>query len=98
MDYMKAMYDRMDDVETFIPTHIRDGIKMWIEKAVPSGSFVMSVASNDLSGAIGRADHVNKQYLPTIVSWFYNYAPTGCWGSQEKVDQWKGLTNVTVPR
>lgn len=81
-------YEMMEDPYSFVPHHMRDGYKLWIEKGILPGSFGTSVLENDLAGAIGKADHINLRYLASTVSWFYNFAPSDCWGSQEKVALW----------
>lgn len=81
-------YELMDDRETFVPPHMRDGFKLWIENGIPPGSFGMAVLSNDLKGAFGKADNINKNHIGSIVAWFYNFAPSDCWGSEEAVNDW----------
>lgn len=39
----------------------------------PGGSFVQAVVDNDLMGAFGRADHINKHLLWMYVELLYNY-------------------------
>lgn len=81
-------YEAMNDPDTYVPNHIRDGIKNYIENGIPNGSFVTAILANDLREACGRADAWNSRALVTIVSWFWNFAPSPCWGSQEKVTAW----------
>lgn len=90
---MEEKYAHMDESFFFVPPHIRDGIKLWVEKGIRPGSFCYSVVCNDLQGAIGRVDHINREHLSSIVAWFYNYAPSGCWGSVENAQAWKGMEN-----
>lgn len=79
---MDIDYDQMPN------PNLKDAVRRYIEDGVPMGSFLMCVASNDLAGACGRADVWNRELLFDIVSWFYNHAPSICWGSPEKVDTW----------
>jgi len=39
----------------------------------PGGSFVQAVVDNDLMGAFGRADHINKDFIWLYVELLYNY-------------------------
>jgi hypothetical protein len=39
----------------------------------PGGGFVQAVVNNDLMGAFGRADHINKKYIGLYVKLLYNY-------------------------
>lgn len=58
------MIDEIDHVENMIVSLIsaRDGY------GLPTGSFVQAVLDNDLRGAFGRADHINRKALIVIVS------------------------------
>lgn len=85
---MSANYEAMDERESFVPHHMRDGFKLWIEKGIEPGSFGMAILTNNLAEAFGRADHINKPNIGTIVSWFYNFAPSACWGSEENISSW----------
>ncbi len=78
----------MNDSHSYVPEHTRDTLVNYIEKGVPIGSFVYAILTNNLSEAFGRADHINSQHIKTIVSWIYNFAPSTCWGSPEKVEAW----------
>lgn len=84
-------YKAMDDPFSFVPHHMRDSFQLWIEDAIPPGSFGRAVLTNDLAMAFGKADHINQNHIGTIVAWLWNFAPTGCWGSEEKFNKWKGL-------
>lgn len=78
----------MTPTEPFLPEHIRAGVTGWIERGDVPGGFLCAVIRNDLADAIGRADHINIQYISNIVSWFWNEAPAPCWGSPEKFNHW----------
>lgn len=85
---MLANYETMTQPVTFVPEHMRDGISRYIEQGIRPGSFLTAVVQNDLREAIGHADDINLTALPTIVAWFYNYAPALCWGSTERMMGW----------
>lgn len=68
--------------------HIKESLKRYVENKTPTGGFLEAVLSNDLVGAIGRADSENINRLPEIVRYIYNTLPSNCWGSREKVVQW----------
>ncbi len=84
-----ADYDRMKEEFSFVPEHMREGYKLWIERGISPGSFGWALITNDLKEVFGRADHVNKQHIGSTIVWFYNFAPSGCWGSIEKAMSWK---------
>ena len=82
-------YETMNNLDTYIPPHMRDGFKLWIEHGISPGSFGRAVIDNDLLNVVAHADHINKSNIPTIVSWFYNYAPRNCWGSRNAASEWE---------
>ena len=71
-----------------LPEHMRDGFRLYIEKGVPGGSFMTAVLSNDLRGAFGRADEINRARMFDTVAFLVNEAPIGCHGSPERVRDW----------
>src|SRR4051812_28095493 len=86
--------DAMQDQFSFVPEHMRAGIINYIENGLPAGGFLSAVLENDLKSACGRADHINQQHIPSIVAWFWNFAPSTCWGSREKVEAWYKVKNA----
>ena len=73
---------------SILPEHMREGAQRWIENGIYPGDFLTAVIHNDLTGAVGRADHINRNRLHDIVSFFYNDAPHSCWGDPEKTKAW----------
>jgi len=71
-----------------IPEYMREGLIKYIEDGVEPGSFLLAVLENDLSNAVGRADHNNMKNIPAYAYFLYNFAPHICWGSKEKVRKW----------
>jgi len=71
-----------------IPKRMRPSLVRYIEKGVPAGNFLTAVFENDLSNAVGYADKENMLNIPAYVHFLYNYAPSKCWGSKEKVKKW----------
>jgi hypothetical protein len=39
----------------------------------PGGSFVQAVVNNDLMGAFGKADHINKNFIGLYAELLYNH-------------------------
>lgn len=68
-----------------------EAILRWIQHGIEPGDFLRAVINNDLREAIGRADDDNMRNLPAIVGYFYNEAPSSCWGSPEKAQAWAAL-------
>lgn len=73
-----------------IPTHMREGLQRYINHGIAPGDFLSAVLSNDLRGAVERADDVNIVAIPNYIKFLYNYAPGGCWGSVERYKSWTG--------
>jgi hypothetical protein len=74
-----------------LPLWLVAGVQNWIEKGVYPGLFLMKVIENDLIGAVNYADCSNEKHIVKIAKWLYTYAPSGCWGSKEKVKKWPAL-------
>lgn len=75
----------------YIPERMMGGIIRYIEDGIIPGGFLQAVVSNDLKEAVGRADEENMANLPAYVAYFYNEAPSQCWGSEEKMLRWGKL-------
>ena len=71
-----------------IPQDIKNHIDNYVNQKYPPGSFLYAVLTNDLMGAVSKADHINSQYLKDIMIYVYNDIPSACWGSREKVEEW----------
>lgn len=75
-----------------LPEHMREGVRSYIEERVPPGGFLAAVICNNLRDSFAFADHINRERLFDIVSFFYNYAPGICWGSPERMKTWLNRT------
>ena len=67
---------------------LKDAIDLYIQKGRYTGSFLRAVLTNDLFEAVGRADHLNIDLIPTYCAYLYNECPAGCFGSVEQYDSW----------
>ena len=67
-----------------LPEHMRDGMKRYIERGIEGGSFMTAVLCNDLMGALGKADEINRDRLWDYGNFLYNEAPSSCHGSPAK--------------
>lgn len=68
-----------------IPAHTKAALDRYVEHKMLPGGFLMAVLSNDLFGAVGRADSENLDALPDIVKYVYNQMPSGSWGSKDQI-------------
>ena len=73
---------------SLIPGHMRSGVELYVMRGIPGGSFMTAVMENDLMGAAGRADSSNSARLGDWAMFVYNYTPSQCHGSPEKVTAW----------
>lgn len=71
-----------------IPEHTAAALRRYIYDRIPPGDFLLAVLSNDLLGAVSRADDLNRGKLVDIISYLYNEAPRFCWGSPQAVESW----------
>lgn len=72
----------------YLPEHMQEGMKLYIENGVKPGRFLRAVLENDLMGAFGKADPINQERIRDFCSFLYNNAPRGCYGSPEIVSAW----------
>jgi hypothetical protein len=71
-----------------VPAYMHEGIVMYVEKGVLPGAFLQAVICNDLKAACMNADDTNIELLLAYVCFFYNFTPSPCWGSKEKMEAW----------
>jgi len=71
-----------------IPKNIEAALNRYVIDGIPTGGFLRAVLSNDLFEAVARADMDNQYGLVSICQYIYNYCPSICHGSSEKVDKW----------
>lgn len=74
--------------QPIIPEHLADGLRLYLEQGIPPGHFLEAVLSNDLKEACSRGDVDSLAGLVDLVCWLYNHAPSGAWGSRERVESW----------
>ena len=78
---MKINYDRL-------PEHMRSGAQLYIEQGIRPGDFLMAILENDLSGAVQRADSINRDKIIDWVEWKTFDIPAIAHGSPEYVSAW----------
>lgn len=74
--------------KSLLPAHMQGPMQRYIEDRIEPGGFLTAVLSNDFMEAASLADETNQRYLYYIARWLYNYAPSDCYGSPEKVEAW----------
>jgi len=68
-----------------IPQATLDSLDRYVNHKLMPGSFLTAVLSNDLFGAVGRADSENLAALPDLVKYIYNNVPSAAWGNRDAV-------------
>jgi len=75
-------------IEPILPERFAGDMALWIEYGVAPGGFLQAVLTNDLRDTFARADYQSVREVAGIVSWLYNEAPAGCWGSPADCAAW----------
>ena len=72
-----------------LPEGLRESARRWIEDRIKPGQFLTAVITNNLLNAFQLADDENLKIIHEIVKWWYNEAPSQCWGSLERFNSWQ---------
>lgn len=71
-----------------LPAHMRDEARRYVEHGIRPGDFCAAVFSNDLKGAFGRADDINRFMMLQWVRFVVMEMPAASQGSPERVEAW----------
>jgi hypothetical protein len=71
-----------------IPKYMRPSVWQWLHFGTVPGNFLVGVLTSDLGKAVAYADDDNIVLLRAWWQFFYNYCPSGCFGSMAKVQTW----------
>lgn len=71
-----------------VPEYMRDSVEEYVQLGKPTGEFLAAVIQNNLKQAVMYADENNIGQLPAYMNYFYNYAPSDCWGSAAAMKRW----------
>lgn len=83
--YLDAMIRRE------VPEHCRAGLLRYLMLGIPPGSFLQSLISNDLTGAVARADAVNAQSIKSYIDFLHHEVSMECWGSVKRYEDWVAM-------
>lgn len=76
---------RIDENINMIPAHMHQGVRDYVFNRLEPGGFLTAVLENDLKGAVGRADNINRTHLAAWANFVVWALPSICHGSPEKV-------------
>lgn len=68
-----------------IPEHTLAALDRYVNHRLQPGGFLTAVLSNDLFGAVSKADSFNKLALTEICQYIYNEVPSNAWGTYDVV-------------
>jgi hypothetical protein len=71
-----------------VPQHTLEALDRYVNERIPTGDFLYAVLTNDLFGALGRADELNREHIWDICLYIYNELPSACWKTPEHVKTW----------
>lgn len=89
--------DELFDNDLFRSLPQAQDLREYVEDGRPTNHFLTALLQNDLMTCVGRADARNKAALEDYVMWLKSYAPSPCYGAEEKVAAWiqhRGLQGV----
>lgn len=89
-EVVAAMHPADHDAQLWekVPEHLREGLRSYLMEYYRPGHFLCALLENDLAGALARADDVSILAVRDIMSYLFNCAPAGSYGSRDEVDRW----------
>jgi hypothetical protein len=61
---------------------------MYYRYGIDPGGFLTKVLTNDLFGAVDKADSENLKAIPALVSFIYNNLPRAAYGKSTRMIDW----------
>jgi hypothetical protein len=92
-----AAFPQWADGLRLIPEGMRSAVVRYVLFGSGGGHFLSALVSNDLRRTFERADLESRAAIGDYVVFFYNYAPTMCWGSEEKASEWRAKGGAFPP-
>ena len=78
-----------------IPATTLRALDLYVNEHIRPGGFLYAVLTNDLFGAISRADIANGDAIRDICLYIYNELPADCWGSRDVVRRYLAQKTYT---
>lgn len=76
-----------------IPSHMREGITIYVLDGIRPGGFLQALLCNDFLAACAHADLENSFALHGWGRFLYNHVPAAAFGSPDNYLEWKGITD-----
>jgi hypothetical protein len=74
-----------------IPSHMREGIILYVLDGIKGGGFLQALLCNDFIAACSHADLENSFALHGWGRFLVNHCPPDCFGNPENYLEWKGI-------
>ena len=87
---MQKYKQRLDFTGFKMTQQSQESLYNYLVHGFEPGGFMMAVLSNDLYGAVARADFVNTDLISQYARWIESRAPYGSYGDRETVRGWLG--------
>jgi hypothetical protein len=87
-EYMAGIRDDTTPIWLGVPLHMQDALAGYLLYGHHVGHFLTAVLCNDLKEAVARADDTNVMALREYMMFFYNRAPSDCFGSPQAHAAW----------
>lgn len=85
---IRYVEEQIDRGAHHIPEHMIGGVKRYVLRGIPPGSGMRYLLENDFMAAHGNLDDDNRAALSGWCLFLYNYVPSLCQGSPDKVQAW----------
>jgi hypothetical protein len=79
-----------------IEPRFKESLDAWATKGHLPGGFLCAVLENNFMEAMARGDSQALENAPHIAQYVYNVLPSGCWGSKEKMREWRRYIEYKV--
>lgn len=73
-----------------VPSHLVSGFALYLVLGIRPGGYCIAVLENNLKEAYAMGDEASLAGQRKTVEFLYNEVPASCWGSEDKVNRWKG--------
>ncbi len=73
---------------SILPLHMQEGMRLYLERGIPTGDFLHHILSNNFVAAGYQADDINQKCLWNYCRFLYNECHPLSWGKEETVWTW----------